>query len=226
MRVLQETGPLPLSWSQVATALHFNGGANTAPVHLSDESARLADSLVLAPMSAGCPSTSKSRPTSLRARRSEPDQDADDPSDDTSVSILLGATDHRPRGRRRGSESAQPYSANDSRLLRDRGKRPIKPVGWFGEQPDVVWREHPGYNIVEVKGITGLNEREQLVWGSDRSCATDSFPKNRGTRPRRGCYGRPTGRPAVDGDLRIAQRAALVAGQHGAGPWRSATVLQ
>src|ERR1700712_456910 len=37
MRVLQETEPLPLSWSQVGAALHFNGGANTAPVHLGEE---------------------------------------------------------------------------------------------------------------------------------------------------------------------------------------------
>lgn len=49
--------------------------------------------------------------------------------------------------------------------MRDRGKRPIKPTGWFGEQPDVVWREDPGFHIVEVKGITGLNEREQLRLG-------------------------------------------------------------
>ncbi len=118
-----------------------------------------------APTSAVCPSTSQIAPASLRARRSEPDQDADDPSDDTSVSILSAPRTIDPEvvGEARNRHNRTVRTIHE--LLRSRGKRPIKPVGWFGEQPDVVWREHPGYNIVEVKGITGLNEREQLRLG-------------------------------------------------------------
>lgn len=164
MRVLQETDPLPLSWSQVAGALNFNGGANTAPVRIDDDSAKRAASwfrtdFMLPSFTAEFPSPNP------RLRRSEPDQDAVDPSDDISVSVLSAARTIDPEvvGEARNRHNRIVRLIHD--LLRARGERPIKPVGWFGEQPDVVWRADPGFQIVEVKGITGLNEREQLRLG-------------------------------------------------------------
>ncbi len=135
-----------MSWTQIVRALHFNGGANTAPVQIGDESAERAV-LWFRPDVIVPTVNVDSAPRDLRARRSEPDEDADDPSDDVSVSVLCP-----PR-------TIDPEVVGDSRnrhnrtvrlihqLLRTRGKRPIKPAGWFGEQPDVVWREHQDFTL-------------------------------------------------------------------------------
>lgn len=165
MRVLQETEPLALSWSQMADALGFKGGANTAPVHVRDQAAELAAAWFRRPDFAYPNVTAEFGPRTARVRRSEPDEDADDPSDDVVVAVLsLPRTiDPEVVGDARNRHNRTVRAIHQ--LLRDSGKRPIKPTGWFGEQPDVVWREYPGMHIVEVKGITGLNERQQLRLG-------------------------------------------------------------
>jgi len=164
MRVLQETAPLAMSWSAVASTLGFKGGANTAPVQFGEGSAELAASW-FRPDVAHPKLTVEFGSRTARVHRAKPDEDADDPFDDVVVAVLSPPRTIDPEvvGEARNRHNRVVRAIHQ--LLRDRGKRPIKPTGWFGEQPDVVWREDPGFHIVEVKGITGLNEREQLRLG-------------------------------------------------------------
>ena len=233
MRVLQETEPLPLSWSQVADRSPFQLEGQT-PVRFTSATSRPSGRFVV---SARC------RPAALQRRhcarplacsRSEPDQDADGPSDDTSVSILSAPHEScirsippsRRPGLRRSAESAQPdgperftssqgpRQATDqaSRLVRRTARRRL--AGPSGLQH----RRGQGNHRAERAGAASPGARTGLALQVHFRKAGTPHPGVAG-------HGRPAGRSAVAGDLRIAQRAALVAGQHGAGPWRSATMM-
>lgn len=182
MRVLQETEPLAMTWTQIANALSFSGGANTAPVQFGDPAADRA--VTWFGLDVATPPVAVEfdhlRP---RVRRSEADHDADEPADDTVVAVQSPPRTIDPdvvgEARNRHNATVRAIHA----FLRSRGRRPIKPTGWFGEQPDVVWREGSDLHIVEVKGLSDQNERQQLRLGLGQILRYRFISQEQGYRP-------------------------------------------